>query len=158
MGKAAIVPAVLPCGACEACRARRGSICPQQVFPGNDIHGGFASHVRVPARGLCAVPDLRRRESTPAGVDLAALSVIADAVSTPYQAILRSGLSPGDLAVFVGVGGVGGFGVQIAAARGATSFSAKSRTDSRSIATVSPCSKRRKEKSIGSPLGYFTFT
>ena len=47
------------------------------------------------------------------------MSVVADAVSTPYQAILRSGLRQGDLAVFVGVGGVGGFGVQIAAALGA---------------------------------------
>jgi 6-hydroxycyclohex-1-ene-1-carbonyl-CoA dehydrogenase len=45
--------------------------------------------------------------------------VIADAVSTPYQAIRRSGLAEGDLAVFVGVGGVGGFGVQIATALGA---------------------------------------
>ena len=54
-----------------------------------------------------------------ARLTLADLSVIADAVSTPYQAIRRSGLAPGDLAVFVGVGGVGGFGVQLAAALGA---------------------------------------
>jgi 6-hydroxycyclohex-1-ene-1-carbonyl-CoA dehydrogenase len=47
------------------------------------------------------------------------LAVIADAVSTPYQAIVRSGLAEGDLAVFVGAGGVGGFGVQVAAAMGA---------------------------------------
>jgi len=57
--------------------------------------------------------------SSPGGLDLPELSVIADAVSTPYQAILRSGLAAGDLAVFVGVGGVGGFGVQLAAALGA---------------------------------------
>jgi 6-hydroxycyclohex-1-ene-1-carbonyl-CoA dehydrogenase len=50
---------------------------------------------------------------------LASLSVIADAVSTPFQAIRRSGIGRGDLAVFVGCGGVGGFGVQIAAALGA---------------------------------------
>jgi 6-hydroxycyclohex-1-ene-1-carbonyl-CoA dehydrogenase len=53
------------------------------------------------------------------GYNLAELSVIADAVTTPYQAILRSDLRAGDLAVFVGVGGVGTFGVQIAAAMGA---------------------------------------
>jgi 6-hydroxycyclohex-1-ene-1-carbonyl-CoA dehydrogenase len=53
------------------------------------------------------------------GHDLAALSVVADAVSTPYAAIERSGLAPGDMAVFVGAGGVGAFGIQIAAARGA---------------------------------------
>lgn len=114
-----VVPAVIPCGECPACRDGRGSICPRQVFPGSDVHGGFATHVRVPARGLCRVPDLGDRSVNPRGLRLAALSVIADAVSTPYQAIHRSGLGRGDLAVFVGVGGVGGFGVQIAAARGA---------------------------------------
>jgi 6-hydroxycyclohex-1-ene-1-carbonyl-CoA dehydrogenase len=75
--------------------------------------------VRVPAAGLCPVPDLADARLNPAGLDLATLSVIADAVSTPFQAVLRSGLEPGDVAVIVGVGGVGGFGVQIAAARGA---------------------------------------
>ena len=79
------------------------------------MHGGFASHVRVPARGLCPVPDLSRTDLNPGRLTLEMLSVIADAVSTPYQAIVRSGLAPGDLAVFVGAGGVGGFGVQIAA-------------------------------------------
>ena len=119
LGREVVVPAVIPCGQCRACLAGRGSICPQQIFPGNDVHGGFATHVRVPARGLCAVPDLRDRARNPAGIDLASLSVVADAVSTPYQAIERAGLSAGDVAVFVGVGGVGGFGVQLAAARGA---------------------------------------
>ncbi|KPK05907.1 MAG: zinc-binding alcohol dehydrogenase, partial [Gemmatimonas sp. SG8_28] len=38
---------------------------------------------------------------------------------TPYQAIVRSGLAAGDLAVVVGVGGVGTYCVQIAAALGA---------------------------------------
>ena len=83
------------------------------------MHGGFASHVVVPARGLCPVPNLDDPQTNPAGLDLASLSVIADAVSTPYSAILRSGLEAGDLAVFVGVGGVGGYGVQLAAAKGA---------------------------------------
>ena len=113
IGREVVVPAVIPCGTCEACRAGRGQVCSGQIFPGNDVHGGFASHVRVPARGLCPVP-------TRNGYDLAALSVVADAVSTPYAAIQRSGLAEGDLAVFVGAGGVGGFGIQIAAALGAS--------------------------------------
>jgi 6-hydroxycyclohex-1-ene-1-carbonyl-CoA dehydrogenase len=119
LGRPVVVPAVIPCGECAACRAGRGAVCGRQVFPGNDVHGGFASHVRVPARGLCPVPDLDDRTVNPLGLDLAALSVIADAISTPFQAVLRSGLGAGDLAVFVGAGGVGGFGVQVAAARGA---------------------------------------
>jgi 6-hydroxycyclohex-1-ene-1-carbonyl-CoA dehydrogenase len=119
VGRSVVVPAVIPCGTCPACRAGEGSICPDQIFPGNDVHGGFASHVRVPATGLCPVPDLAEASVNPAGLDLAALSVVADAVSTPYQALLRSDLESGDLAVFVGVGGVGGFGVQLAASMGA---------------------------------------
>ena len=119
VGRAVVVPAVIPCGACAACRAGRDAICPRQIFPGNDVHGGFASHVVVPARGLCPVPDLADPVVNPHGVDLASLSVIADAVSTPFEAIERAGLAERDLAVFVGVGGVGGFGVQLAAARGA---------------------------------------
>jgi 6-hydroxycyclohex-1-ene-1-carbonyl-CoA dehydrogenase len=118
-GRSVVVPAVIPCGTCDACIHGRGSVCPAQIFPGNDVHGGFGTHLRVPATGLCPVPDLADRSQNPAGLDLAALSVVADAVSTPFQAIHRSGLDRGDLAVFVGVGGVGGFGAQIAAARGA---------------------------------------
>jgi 6-hydroxycyclohex-1-ene-1-carbonyl-CoA dehydrogenase len=119
LGRAVVVPAVIPCGACDACRAGRGGVCPRQIFPGNDVHGGFATHLCVPSRGLCPVPDLGDRSRNPAGVALEDLAVVADAVTTPYQAVVRSGLAPGDVAVFVGVGGVGGFGVQIAAALGA---------------------------------------
>lgn len=113
LGYPVIVPAVTPCGACPACRAGRGTVCRKQFMPGNDGDGGFATHVRVPARGLCAVP-----EQLP-GVTLEMLSVVADAVTTPYEAIRRSGLGPDDVAVVVGAGGIGGFGVQIAAALGA---------------------------------------
>jgi 6-hydroxycyclohex-1-ene-1-carbonyl-CoA dehydrogenase len=116
MGRDVIVPAVIPCGSCDTCLSGHGSVCPGQIFPGNDVHGGFGSHVKLPARGLCPVPDLTDGRANPSGVDLCSLSVVADAVSTPYQAIARSGLEAGDFAVFVGVGGVGGFGVQIASA------------------------------------------
>jgi 6-hydroxycyclohex-1-ene-1-carbonyl-CoA dehydrogenase len=119
LGRAVVVPAVIPCGDCAACRAGRGQICPRQIFPGNDVHGGFATHVRVPANGLCPVPDLADTAANPHGLELWQLAVVADAVSTPYQAIARSGLGAGDLAVVVGCGGVGGFAVQIAAATGA---------------------------------------
>jgi 6-hydroxycyclohex-1-ene-1-carbonyl-CoA dehydrogenase len=118
-GRRVVIPAVIPCGTCDACRDGHGSICPKQVFLGCDVHGGFATHVKVPARGLCPVPDLDNPRVNPSRLDLAALSVVADAVSTPYQAIHRSGLREGDLAIFVGVGGVGGFGVQVASAMGA---------------------------------------
>ncbi|HLW54291.1 MAG TPA: 6-hydroxycyclohex-1-ene-1-carbonyl-CoA dehydrogenase [Candidatus Angelobacter sp.] len=113
-GQTVIVPAVIACGKCAACKAGRPTICRKQFMPGNDGDGGFASHVRVPTRGLCRVP-----ANLPVGISLEALSVVADAVTTPYEAIRRSGLKAGEAAVIVGAGGIGGFGVQIAAALGA---------------------------------------
>jgi len=113
VGREVIVPAVMPCGHCDLCLAGRGNACKKQVMPGNDLDGGFAEALVVPGRGLCLV------EHRP-GYDLAELSVVADAVTTPYQAVVRSGLESGDLAIVVGAaGGVGGYTVQIAAAMGA---------------------------------------
>ena len=114
LGRSVIVPAVIPCGRCPACQAGRSTICRKQFMPGNDGNGGFATHVLLPARDLCVVPEV-----LPQGLTLEMLSVVADAVTTPYEAIRRSRLGPDDVAVIVGVGGVGGFGVQIAAALGA---------------------------------------
>ena len=114
VGHAVVVPAVLPCGDCELCQAGFRSICRSQVMPGNDRDGGFASHCVVPARFLCRVPP-----AVLAGHELWELAIVADAVSTPFQAVQRSGLQPGELAVFVGVGGIGLHGTQIARAVGA---------------------------------------
>src|SRR5512139_199054 len=113
--RAVIVPAVIPCGRCDACLRGKATICPNQKMPGNDIHGGFATHITVPAHGLCVV-DERRRAAV--GIELADLSVIADAVTTPYQAVIQAGVKKGDLVVVNGVGGVGGYAAQIAAALG----------------------------------------
>lgn len=116
VGADVIVPAVIPCGECELCKAGRGPICRKQVFPGSDVDGGFASHLVVPGRGLCPVD---RERLAASGLRLSHLSVLADAVSTAYQAIVRAHVKEGDVAIFVGVGGVGGFGLQIARALGA---------------------------------------
>ncbi len=116
VGRAVVVPAVIPCGECDLCRRGLGTICRAQKMPGNDIHGGFATHLTVPANGLCPVDEGRLAQ---AGLELADCSVVADAVTTPYQAAVEAGLGEGDLAVVIGVGGIGGFAVQIAAALGA---------------------------------------
>ncbi len=115
VGKPVLVPAVLPCGECALCKSDNRRICRAQVMPGNDRHGGFASHVVVPARYLCPIKDdvLESHE-------LWELAVVSDAITTPFQAIKNSGLAKGDLAICIGAGGIGIHGVQIAAAVGAT--------------------------------------
>ncbi|HNT40513.1 MAG TPA: 6-hydroxycyclohex-1-ene-1-carbonyl-CoA dehydrogenase [Rubrivivax sp.] len=114
--RAVIVPAVLPCGECDLCKRGQATICRSQKMPGNDIQGGFGSHIVVPARGLCAVDEERLAK---AGLTLAQVSIVADALTTPYQAVRRAGVEPGDLAIVNGVGGVGGYCVQVARAFGA---------------------------------------
>lgn len=114
LGKKVIIPAVLPCGECELCKRGRSNICRNQLMPGNDFDGGFASHVIVPARYLCPVP-----EKVLGKYSLQQLCVIADAISTPYQVVKKSAIEKGDLAIVIGVGGVGIYGAQIAKIFGA---------------------------------------
>ena len=114
VNKKVVIPAVLPCGECELCKSERDNICQKQLMPGNDFHGGFATHLKVPFRFLCEVPeDL-------GDFKLPQLSVVADAITTPYQSLKRSGLKKGDLAIVIGVGGIGIYMVQHAKNAGAT--------------------------------------
>jgi 6-hydroxycyclohex-1-ene-1-carbonyl-CoA dehydrogenase len=114
LGKNVIIPAVLPCGDCELCKKGRSNMCQKQLMPGNDFHGGFASHIMVPSRFLCPVPD-----ALLTAYPLGKLSVIADAISTPYQVIKKSELEAGDLAIIIGVGGVGIYAALISEILGA---------------------------------------
>jgi 6-hydroxycyclohex-1-ene-1-carbonyl-CoA dehydrogenase len=115
LGKEVIVPAVMPCNDCPICAAGRGNRCLAQKMPGNSlgIYGGFSSHIPVPAADLCVVEN---RGELP----LEWLAVVADAVTTPYQATVRADLQPGDRVIVVGAtGGVGTYVTQLAKARGA---------------------------------------
>ncbi len=115
IGKEVIIPAVMPCNNCPICAAGRGNRCLSQKMPGNSlgIYGGFSSHIPVPSADLCVVGER-------GDFELAELAVIADAVTTPYQACVRAGVKKGDNVVVVGVtGGVGSYVAQMAKAFGA---------------------------------------
>ncbi|MBM2813463.1 MAG: dehydrogenase [Ignavibacteria bacterium] len=114
VGKNVIIPAVLPCGECELCRNSRSNICQKQLMPGNDFDGGFSSHIKVPHKFLCKIYDGVLQKYS-----LAQLSVVADAISTPYQVIAKSNLQEGDFAIVIGVGGVGIYAALIAKIFGA---------------------------------------
>jgi 6-hydroxycyclohex-1-ene-1-carbonyl-CoA dehydrogenase len=113
LGRQVLVPSVIPCDGCALCKAGRDTACSHQTMPGNDIHGGFATRAIVPGRHLQVLPD------DLSGYALADLSVIADAVTTPLQAIRRACVQPDDVVAIVGVGGIGTFALQIARALGA---------------------------------------
>ncbi len=114
IGKKVVIPAVLPCGHCEICQSGRSNICQNQLMPGNDFDGGFASHVKVPAQFLAEVP-ASLLEKYP----LSRLAVVADAISTPFQVVEKSELQAGDLAIIIGVGGVGIYAALLAKIKGA---------------------------------------
>jgi 6-hydroxycyclohex-1-ene-1-carbonyl-CoA dehydrogenase len=116
-GLSVVIPAVIPCGLCDLCKRGLGTMCRKQKMPGNDIHGGFATHITVPAEGLCPVDE---DQLAAIGMTLSEVAVLADAVTTPYQAVKLADVKEGDLAIVIGVGGVGGYAVQIASAVGAT--------------------------------------
>lgn len=115
VGQEVIVPAVLPCNDCDICRMGRPNRCLNQKMPGNSmgIYGGFSSHIPVPGHDLCVVQQRGR-------IPLEHLAVVADAVTTPYQAAKRANLKAGDLVIVIGAaGGVGSFMTQVAKGLGA---------------------------------------
>ncbi|MHB1435641.1 MAG: zinc-binding dehydrogenase [Thermoplasmata archaeon] len=126
VGDRVLVPSVLPCGTCEYCRSGRGNICPHLKMPGNHLDGGFAEYVRIPARDLVPLPE---------GLDLARSAVIADALTTPYHAVVhRARVRSGEWVVIVGCGGVGINAVQFAVAAGANVIAVDLRPEKRETA------------------------
>ena len=98
-GDRVLLPAVLPCGSCAACRLGRENICLNLRMFGNDINGAYAEYVKAPAKDVFLLPD---------EIPLVEGCIIADAVTTPYHAVKnRAEVRPGDYVVVFGCGGVG---------------------------------------------------
>ena len=111
-GDRVLLPAVLTCGYCYNCRIGKENICDNMVMFGNHVDGAYAEYVIAPAKDTLHLPE---------GVPLEEGSIIADAISTPYHAVVNRGkVKAGDNVVVFGCGGVGINAVQIAAAAGAS--------------------------------------
>jgi 6-hydroxycyclohex-1-ene-1-carbonyl-CoA dehydrogenase len=142
-----LVPAVLSCGHCTLCRTGRENICENSQMLGNHIDGGYAEYVAVPAKDVFRMPD---------DVPLVEGSVIADAVTTPFHAVVRRGkVAAGDWVIVFGCGGVGLSLVQVAAAVGARVIAvdvkdAKLETARRfgATATLNPAAVPRLDKAV----------
>jgi 6-hydroxycyclohex-1-ene-1-carbonyl-CoA dehydrogenase len=114
IGKEVLIPAVMPCRKCYLCKTGRGNRCLNQKMPGNSmgIFGGFSNYIPVPSIDLCEIKDR-------GDIPLSHLAVVADAGTTPFQAIKKADFQPGDNIIVIGVGGVGQYLVQQAKALGA---------------------------------------
>ena len=111
VGDPVLIPPVLTCGNCKYCLVGKETLCSRQEMLGNHIDGAFAEYIAVKAKDIVKVPD---------GLDLVELSIVSDAVATPYHAVYnRAGVRPGDVVVVIGCGGVGINVVQFASVAGA---------------------------------------
>ena len=110
-GQRVLLPAVFTCGQCHQCRRGRENICVSMKMLGNHVDGAYAQWVVAPARELMNLPD---------DLPLEESCIIADALTTPYHAVVRRGdVRPGDRVLVLGCGGVGLGVVQMARAAGA---------------------------------------
>jgi alcohol dehydrogenase len=97
------------CGHCSACRTGDVVHCPERKIPGMSYAGGWSSTITVPATALARIPGgLSAAEAAPFGC----------AGVTTFNALRHSGAGPGDLVAVLGIGGLGHFAVQFAAAMG----------------------------------------
>ncbi|MBO3143659.1 zinc-binding dehydrogenase [Dermatophilus congolensis] len=101
--------------ACLTCRkCRRGDFlnCLAIQLMAFDFDGGWAEYVIVNAIGLTRVPE---------GVPMDQAAILADAVSTPFAAVMRSGqVHLGNAVGIWGLGGVGTHLLQLAKLAGGT--------------------------------------
>ena len=110
LGDRVLLGNVFACGKCRNCLMGRSNVCENMRMLGNHLDGAFAEYAVAPARDVFHLPD---------EVPLIEGSIIADAISTPYHAVVnRAQIKAGEGVAVFGTGGVGMNCVQIAAAVG----------------------------------------
>ncbi|MEI6253328.1 MAG: zinc-binding dehydrogenase [Mycobacteriaceae bacterium] len=110
-GDRVVVAAGRPCGDCPNCRRGDMANCLQMQIMAFAYDGAWAEYTVALAAGLTRVPD---------NVPLEQAAILADAVSTPYGAVVRTGkVGIGESVGVWGVGGVGTHIVQLARLVGA---------------------------------------
>ena len=99
------------CGECRPCRQSDLEACLSPRIVGVDYPGGFAEYLTFPTHSLVRLPDSIPWEQG---------AILADAVGTPFHAVIVRGvLRAGERIAIFGVGGLGTHAVQIARMAGA---------------------------------------
>lgn len=111
VGDRVIPSAGKPCLKCRRCRRGDFTACLDLQLMAFAYDGGWAQYTIANAMGMTRVPD---------EVDLKQAAILADAVSTPFGAVVRTGkVHPGNAVAVWGLGGVGTHIVQLAKLAGA---------------------------------------
>lgn len=93
--------AYITCGYCKWCKADREPLCDNLAgFVGRHVDGGYAEYVKLPARTFIKVPETLDHKKHPAEI-----SVICDAIVTPYKVLKRARITPLDTVAVIGAGG-----------------------------------------------------
>ena len=101
-----------PCNECSNCGQGRPADCLALQLMGFHYDGAWAEYVAVPYYTLSLLPDR---------VPFEQAAILADAVATPYGALVeRAQLRPGETVGLWGIGGLGTHAVQIARLIGAS--------------------------------------
>ena len=111
-GQRVLMAAGRTCMACRHCAAGEPDSCEAVQIMGFSYDGAWADYVVVPAAALVAVPD---------AIPIERAAILADAVSTPYAALLeRAQVRPAESVGIWGIGGLGVHAVKLARLMGAT--------------------------------------
>jgi 2-desacetyl-2-hydroxyethyl bacteriochlorophyllide A dehydrogenase len=109
-GTRVLINPSIACGACHACRADNGHLCPNGALIGRDVDGGFADLVAADESRLLAVPE----QLSPAEASLLQVAGTCVHAQQSFRAF------PGQTAVVIGLGVAGCIMLQLLNARGVT--------------------------------------
>ena len=110
VGDLVVSGAGVSCGECYWCRKGRTNLCAHYWTVGLQRHGALAQY--------CAVPAATCVDVGPFGLS-SEVAALAQPMSIAVHAMRRGRLEPGDVAVVIGVGGIGAFLTYAASALGA---------------------------------------
>ena len=111
VGQRVLMMAGRTCRVCRWCAAGQPENCETVQIMGFSYDGAWADYVVVPAAALVPVPD---------DVPIEQAAICADAVSTPYAALLeKAQVRPAESVAIWGVGGLGFHAVKLARLMGA---------------------------------------
>ena len=99
------------CDHCRSCLTGWESYCPTHRAHGYTVNGSFAEYVIVQERYAAVIPE---------AMDSILSTPLLCAGVTAYGGVAKADLAPGKLALVVGCGGLGQYGIQIAKLTGAT--------------------------------------